>query len=206
MLSFPFTSVDELDRMGMPAGDERRRLNQIINPLSETTPYLRTSLLPGLFGAVARNRSRGNDDLALFETGSVFFAADPPVVRAPPAGDPASVRPEELAALDRALGQQPRHLAVVLTGNWRPDGWPGRGRTGGLAAGDRVRADGRRRGRAGAGPPGRGACALAPGPVCRVRDARRRGGRLRRRAASGGHARRSGCRRGRLRPRSTWTR
>ena len=38
VLSFPFTSVDELDRMGIAADDERRRLNKIINPLSETTP------------------------------------------------------------------------------------------------------------------------------------------------------------------------
>ena len=91
ILSFPFISVDELDRLGLPADDERRRLNKIINPLSETSPYLRTTLLPGIFGAVARNRSRGMDDLALYEAGSVFFANDPliprPVRRSP------SVRP-----------------------------------------------------------------------------------------------------------------
>ena len=78
VLSFPFASVEDLDKMGVPAGDERRRLNRIVNPLAETAPYLRTTLLPGLFAAVARNRSRGNDDLALFEAGSVFFAGDPP--------------------------------------------------------------------------------------------------------------------------------
>ena len=157
--------------MGIAADDERRRLNKIINPLSETTPYLRTSLLPGLFAAAVRNRSRGNDDLALFEAGSVFFAADPPVAAPRP---PVTQRPsaEELEALDRALGRQPRHLAVVLTGNWQSDGWSGAGNAGGLAAGDRVRADGRRRGRTGVEPPGRGACAVAPRPVCGVRDAR----------------------------------
>jgi phenylalanyl-tRNA synthetase beta chain len=121
VLSFPFASIADLDRMGVPAGDERRRLNKIINPLSETTPYLRTSLLPGLFGAVARNRSRGNDDLALFESGSVFFASDPP--RAAPR-PPVTQRPaeSELTALDEALGRQPRHLAAVLCG-LRRSGW-----------------------------------------------------------------------------------
>ena len=64
-------------RCGVPADDQRRRLNKIVNPLSETSPYLRTTLLPGLFAAVVRNLSRGNDDLALFEAGSVFFASDP---------------------------------------------------------------------------------------------------------------------------------
>jgi phenylalanyl-tRNA synthetase beta chain len=34
---------------------------------------------------------------------------------------------EELAALDRALGQQPRHLGAVLTGQWLPGGWEGPG-------------------------------------------------------------------------------
>jgi phenylalanyl-tRNA synthetase beta chain len=120
-LSFSFASLEDLDKMGVPADDERRRLNKIVNPLSETAPYLRSSLLPGLFAAVARNRSRGTDDLALFEAGSVFFARDPlrPAPRPPVTGRPA---PEELAAMDDALGRQPRHLATVLCGQ-RRGGW-----------------------------------------------------------------------------------
>ena len=126
VLSFPFASATDLDLMGVPADDRRRRLNKIVNPLSEASPYLRTSMLPGLFAAVARNRSRGNDDLALFEAGSVFFANDPLLAAPRP---PVTQRPsaEELAALDRALGQQPRHLGAVLTGQWVPDGWDGPG-------------------------------------------------------------------------------
>ena len=34
---------------------------------------------------------------------------------------------EELAAIDRALGRQPRHLGALLTGQWQPDGWEGSG-------------------------------------------------------------------------------
>src|SRR4029453_6154552 len=123
---FPFASPSDLDLMGVQADDRRRRLNKIVNPLSEASPYLRTSMLPGLFAAVARNRSRGNDDLALFEAGSVFFANDPLLTAPRP---PVTQRPsaEELEALDRALGQQPRHLGTVLTGQWVPEGWEGRG-------------------------------------------------------------------------------
>jgi phenylalanyl-tRNA synthetase beta chain len=126
VLSFPFASATDLDLMGVPADDRRRRLNKIVNPLSEANPYLRTSMLPGLFAAVARNRSRGTDDLALFEAGSVFFANDPLLAAPRPA---VTQRPsaEELAALDRALGQQPRHLGAVLTGQWVPDRWDGPG-------------------------------------------------------------------------------
>ena len=124
VLSFPFVSIEELDRLQIPADDERRRLNKIINPLSETSPYLRTTILPGLLATAARNRSRGNDDLALFESGSVFFAADPllAIPRLPVTQRPSAA---ELEVLDRALGRQPRHLAVVLTGQWRADGWQG---------------------------------------------------------------------------------
>jgi len=126
VLSFSFASVADLDAMRVPADDQRRRLNKIVNPLSEASPYLRTSLLPGLFASAVRNLSRGNDDLALFEAGSVFFANDPLVAAPRP---PVTQRPsaEELAAIDRALGQQPRHLGAVLTGHWEPDGWEGSG-------------------------------------------------------------------------------
>ena len=125
VLTFPFTSVEELDRLQVPAGDERRRLVRLHNPLAETQPCLRTTLLPGLFAAVGRNTSRGNDDLALFEVGRVFLAgsgepAPLPPVTGRPSGD-------ELAAIEAALPEQPRHLAAVLTGYWQRPGWQGEG-------------------------------------------------------------------------------
>jgi len=126
VLSFPFASVADLDAMRVPVDDQRRRLNKIVNPLSETSPYLRTTLLPGLFTAAVRNISRGNDDLALFEAGLVFFAADP-IVPAPRPSVTQRPSEEELAAIDRALGRQPRHLGAVLAGQWEPDRWEGSG-------------------------------------------------------------------------------
>ena len=123
VLTFPFGSAEDLDRLGVPAGDRRRRIVRLANPLAETQPYLRTTMLPGLFAAVARNTSRGNDDLALFETGSVFFAGS---------GNPAPIpsvehRPsaDQLAAIEQALPEQPRRLGAVLCGNWRRAGWQG---------------------------------------------------------------------------------
>jgi phenylalanyl-tRNA synthetase beta chain len=54
----------------------------------------------------------------------VFYAQVPPLVAPRLAVDH---RPSgaELAALDQALADQPRHLAVVLSGLWRPAGWQG---------------------------------------------------------------------------------
>ena len=43
------------------------------NPLSEDWSVLRTSLLPGICGALATNINHGTDDVALFEMGRVFW-------------------------------------------------------------------------------------------------------------------------------------
>lgn len=121
VLTFPFAAAEDLDRLAVGADDPRRSLVRLANPLSEAQPYLRTSILPGLFAAVNRNSSRGNDDLAIFETGLVFFDGS---------GEPAPIpavtgRPSdaELAAIGSALPSQPRHLGVVLSGQWLPAGW-----------------------------------------------------------------------------------
>ena len=124
VLSFPFAAEADLDKLGLTADDPRRDLVRILNPLAETSPYLRSSILPGLFAAVARNTSRGNDDLALYEAGSVFQARRP-VVPAPRPAVQARPAQDVLDAMNDALPAQPRHCAVVLAGSWRPAGWTG---------------------------------------------------------------------------------
>ncbi|MFD9647798.1 phenylalanine--tRNA ligase subunit beta, partial [Streptomyces sp. NPDC059082] len=71
-LNYPFIGEQALDQLGLDADDARRRLVKLVNPLSDEEPALRTTLLPGLLGALRRNDSRGSHDLALFETGLVF--------------------------------------------------------------------------------------------------------------------------------------
>src|SRR5699024_8412850 len=104
-------------------GDPRRSLVKLANPLSETHGHLRTTLLPGLFSAIARNTSRSMTDLALFEKGKVFFDGGEPA--APRLGVTERPSEEDLAALDDALPAQPETLAAVVTGNWKPAGWDG---------------------------------------------------------------------------------
>jgi len=123
VLTFPFSSVGELDALGVPAADARRRTVRLANPLADTAPLMRTTLLPGLFAAVQRNTSRGNDDLALFEAGHVFLASEggaAPVLSV--SGRPSDA---EVAALNAALPEQPRRVACVLTGQWLRQGWQG---------------------------------------------------------------------------------
>ncbi|MFP5417132.1 MAG: phenylalanine--tRNA ligase subunit beta, partial [Actinomycetes bacterium] len=120
---FPWASHADFDALGLTEDDSRRDAVRLANPLADTAPLLRTSLLPGLFGAVQRNTSRGQDDLALFEAGRVFFSAGdeasplPGVQHRPP--------PADLEAFGTTLPRQPRHLAAVLAGDWKPAGWEG---------------------------------------------------------------------------------
>ncbi|MBV9025744.1 MAG: phenylalanine--tRNA ligase subunit beta [Streptomycetaceae bacterium] len=125
--TYPFLGEAVFDQLGIETGDPRRRTVTLLNPLSDEEPALRTTLLPGLLGALRRNEGRGSRDLALFETGLVFL---------PSGEEPAPPRPgvdrrpldEEIAALDAALPHQPRHVAVVLAGAREQAGWWGQGR------------------------------------------------------------------------------
>ncbi|EDY63123.2 phenylalanyl-tRNA synthetase subunit beta chain [Streptomyces pristinaespiralis ATCC 25486] len=125
--NYPFIGEPVLDQLGLDADDARRRVVKLVNPLSDEEPALRTTLLPGLLGALRRNDGRGSHDLALFETGLVFRptgeerpAVTPPVDRRP--------TDEEIASLNAALPRQPRRVAVVLAGAREQDGWWGKGR------------------------------------------------------------------------------
>jgi phenylalanyl-tRNA synthetase beta chain len=99
---------------------------RLANPLSSEEPAMTTTLLPGLLKAVARNAGRGNADLALFETATVTL---------PRATGPAPIfgvdhRPTDgqLDELDKALPEQPLHLALAVAGDRERPGWWGRGR------------------------------------------------------------------------------
>jgi phenylalanyl-tRNA synthetase beta chain len=125
--SYPFIDGAALDALGVPEGDARRRLVRLANPISEQEPYLASTLLPGLLGALHRNVSRGLTDVALFELGPVFIAREHQVAAPTP---PVTERPapDALSALDAALPDQPLHLAVALAGHRERPGWWGPGR------------------------------------------------------------------------------
>ncbi|MFJ8200495.1 phenylalanine--tRNA ligase subunit beta [Streptomyces sp. NPDC096152] len=126
-LNYPFVAEQVFDQLGLAADDPARRVVRLTNPLNDEEPALRTTLLPGLLGALRRNDGRGSHDLALFETGLVF---QPREEQRTGVHLPVDRRPtdEEIAELDAALPEQPRHVAVVLTGAREQAGWWGRGR------------------------------------------------------------------------------
>jgi phenylalanyl-tRNA synthetase beta chain len=126
VVGFPFLGDDHLDRLGLPADDERRDGVRLANPISAEAPMMATTLLPGILEAVARNHGRGQSDVALFETATVTLpdghTAAPilPVDRRPTEG--------ELDDLLKALPEQPLHLVLALAGERERSGWWGEGR------------------------------------------------------------------------------
>ena len=122
-LTLPFIGAADLDKLGLAATDERRRVVALANPLSDAQPWLRTTLLPGLLAAVNRNTSRSLDDVRLFEAGSVFLETD----AGPQVMPDVSHRPDEaeIGELFARLPNQPIHLAAVLSGDWLPARWDG---------------------------------------------------------------------------------
>lgn len=123
VLTLPFISDADLDKLGIGADDERRKLVKLANPLSDEQPYVRTTLLPGLCLAAARNVSRSQSDLSIFEVGLVFpggqeHAAPMPKVRQRPSD-------EQIEELFSSVPKQPKHLGAILTGNWAPASWRG---------------------------------------------------------------------------------
>jgi len=131
VLSQPFASAADYERMQLPGGDVRRRAVRIANPLSEDEPFLRTTLIPGLLRVLARNIGRGFGDVALYEAGLVFrlgtggqgVAPIPRVDRGPTVA--------EVTEMESALPAQPLFVGVVLAGNRENSGWWGAGRPAG---------------------------------------------------------------------------
>ncbi|CAA9371184.1 MAG: Phenylalanyl-tRNA synthetase beta chain [uncultured Nocardioidaceae bacterium] len=136
VISFPFVGVGAFDALGLDEHDDRRTAMRIANALSAEQPFMTTTLLPGLLDTAARNAGRGQIDVALFETAAVTLprgttpAPILPVDRRPTEG--------EWDDLQKALPEQPLHLAVVLAGERERSGWWGAGRRAGW--GDAIQA------------------------------------------------------------------
>ncbi len=76
-INYNFIRKDACARMGIQDPDKRTRMVEILNPISDQMAVLRTSIVPGLLEAMARNTSKQVDTLQLFEIGKIFFDMAP---------------------------------------------------------------------------------------------------------------------------------
>ncbi len=133
VVSSAFGSAADFDRLQLPPGDPRRRAVLLANPIRDEEPQLRTTLLPGLLRVANRNAGRGFGDLSLFEIGNAARVRTAAGVGqgsrlAPILAVDRRPTPEEIGTLEDALPDQPRLVAMVLTGQREAAGWWGPGR------------------------------------------------------------------------------
>ncbi|MCD2500140.1 phenylalanine--tRNA ligase subunit beta [Microbacterium nymphoidis] len=115
--SFPFIGRAANELHGSAAAGPVPMI-RLANAIDGAAPFLRRSLIPGLLAVAHRNQSRGLVDLALFEVGSVFLPVEG-VQYGTDTVPPLGVRPsdEVLSELNASIPPQPRHVAILLTGN-----------------------------------------------------------------------------------------
>ncbi len=72
-VNLTFLGAGDLDAFAYPADHEGRQTISVKNPLNDELSSLRTSLVPGLLRSLRYNVARDLPDVALFETGRVFY-------------------------------------------------------------------------------------------------------------------------------------
>lgn len=98
-VSYAFVPEDDLERLRM-SEEGRGTAVRLMNPMSSDWTVMRRSLVPGLLRSVANNQRRGVKNVALYESGRLFF------------GRPGHAQPKERM-----------YVAGVLSGHWDFDGW-----------------------------------------------------------------------------------
>ncbi|MHB8811559.1 MAG: phenylalanine--tRNA ligase subunit beta-related protein, partial [Desulfobulbaceae bacterium] len=100
-VNYSFSADRKLDQLLLPMEDQRRKVTRLLNPLAEEQAIMRSMLLPGLLDTVRHNHNHQQPDVAMFETGKVFFQRQE------------GVQPEERL-----------QLCAVLSGKRYPDAVP----------------------------------------------------------------------------------
>lgn len=101
-ISFSFSHPDINKKLNIPADSNQSQGITILNPITEEFPILRTTLSGGVLETIIRNVSRKNEDLRIYELGSVYLAHELPL---------------------KELPQEPLMLCGALTGRRNETAW-----------------------------------------------------------------------------------
>ncbi|MEY4997630.1 MAG: hypothetical protein RLY59_1034 [Actinomycetota bacterium] len=116
VLSYPFFDEETNNLFGSAVEASVPQV-RLANALDATQGWMRTSLLPGLIATAARNRSRGLNDLALFETGLVFLPEEGKTYGQEVIAGGVRPAPEVEAALYAGIPPQPRYISGLYVGD-----------------------------------------------------------------------------------------
>ncbi len=72
-INYSFMNSLWCDNLRFPADDLRRRMVEILNPLTEDQSVMRTTLIPGLLATAQRNVAQQIKNLKFFEIGKIFI-------------------------------------------------------------------------------------------------------------------------------------
>jgi phenylalanyl-tRNA synthetase beta chain len=72
-INYSFMNKIWCDHLRLPPDDSRRRLVEILNPLTEDQTVMRSTLIPGLLATMHRNVTQQIRNLRFFETGKIFI-------------------------------------------------------------------------------------------------------------------------------------
>ena len=82
-IHYSFFSPADLDLLKLPEDAPERHAIRIMNPINEDLSLMRTTLVPQMIAAIARNQKRGNLSGRLFEIGRRFIAKELPLKEYP---------------------------------------------------------------------------------------------------------------------------
>lgn len=102
-INYSFLNIGDLDMIGIPHDDMRRKAVPIRNPLRTEDSHLRTTLLPSLIRNLLYNLSMGNRDVRLFEISRVFI--------------------QEIPSSERTLPKERHYLGMIYYRTKLPELW-----------------------------------------------------------------------------------
>jgi phenylalanyl-tRNA synthetase beta chain len=118
IVGWSFADPTLLDRLLIPQGHPLRDVVALENPLSDSQSIMRPTLLGSLLDAARHNVARNRPDIAIFESGAVYRAAQDAATHRP-RGE-SDGRPWELRPADEHHG-----LGALLSGYIGPRSWRG---------------------------------------------------------------------------------
>ncbi len=80
---YSFISPADLDMLGIAADDPLRNAIRIMNPINEDLSIMRTTLVPQMINAIARNQKRGRLSGRIYELGNIFIPHSLPLTEYP---------------------------------------------------------------------------------------------------------------------------